>query len=369
VTAAQRLAPGSPTHHRPTGAPSSSTVSVIVPCYNYAAVLGDCLDSVLRQEGPQIRVLVINDASPDHTAETAELWAQRDPRVEVRHHDTNLGNIATYNEGLAWAADGDYTVLLSADDMLTPGSLARAAQLLDAHPDVGFVYGGCIYFTHAASRPTARTSARSWTIWDGEDWIRVRCRDGHNCISSPEVMVRSAVQQRIGGYRSDLPMAGDLEMWLRFAAHGKVGYVRGADQAYYRIHATSMLRSRADLVTYDLQQRRDTFDALFDTCGDQLAGASRLRGLARQSLAREALWKACRAYDRGRVDTTPVDELVTFAQESWPAASALPEARGLRRRQRVGPRAMPYLQPLVWKAITRKLANLWWWQSVRRFGA
>jgi cellulose synthase/poly-beta-1,6-N-acetylglucosamine synthase-like glycosyltransferase len=44
-----------------------------------------------------------------------------------------------YNEGLA-AASGEYVVVLSADDILSPGSLARATALLEAHPKVGFAY-------------------------------------------------------------------------------------------------------------------------------------------------------------------------------------------------------------------------------------
>ena len=61
--------------------------------------------------------------------------------MEVAVHATNRGHIATYNEGLLEWADGDYSVLMSADDRLTPGALRRATDLLDAHPGVGFVYG------------------------------------------------------------------------------------------------------------------------------------------------------------------------------------------------------------------------------------
>ena len=99
-----------------------SSVSVIVPSYNYAHFLRECVESVMSQVGVDIRLLVIDDASADNTPEVAAELVAHDARVEYRRHSKNCGHIATYNEGLAWA-NGDYTVLLSADDMLTPGSL------------------------------------------------------------------------------------------------------------------------------------------------------------------------------------------------------------------------------------------------------
>ena len=103
------------------------SVSVVVPCYNYGLFLEDAITSVLDdQEGVDVRVLIIDDASSDDSAEAARKIAARDPRVEVTVHATNKGHIATYNEGLLEWADGDYCVLLSADDRLTPGALRRA---------------------------------------------------------------------------------------------------------------------------------------------------------------------------------------------------------------------------------------------------
>ena len=63
--------------------------------------------------------------------------------------------------------DGEYLVKLDADDLLAPGSLARATALLEAHPEVGFVTGRPMHFTtEPAHRPT-RTPPVSWTVEDG----------------------------------------------------------------------------------------------------------------------------------------------------------------------------------------------------------
>src|SRR5262245_4914881 len=110
-----------------------SSVDVIIPCYNYARYVGDCARSVLDQPGVDVRVLIIDDASSDDTPTVGRELAA-DPRIEFRRHKQNIGHIATYNEGIEWTS-GDYLLLISADDMLAPGAVARAAAVMDRHPD------------------------------------------------------------------------------------------------------------------------------------------------------------------------------------------------------------------------------------------
>ena len=89
-----------------------SSVSVVIPCYRYGHFLEQAVSSVLDdQPGVDVRVLIIDDASPDDSGELAEKIAAGDPRIDVVVHATNKGNIATFNEGLLEWADGDYTLL------------------------------------------------------------------------------------------------------------------------------------------------------------------------------------------------------------------------------------------------------------------
>ncbi len=127
-----------------------STVSVVIPCYGYGHLLPRCVESALSQPDVDVDVLIIDDCSVDDSFEVARRLAAADPRITAIRHPENRGHIATYNEGLA-CATGDYTVLLSADDLLTPGSLARAASVLDDNPDVGFVYGRALTFESMTS--------------------------------------------------------------------------------------------------------------------------------------------------------------------------------------------------------------------------
>jgi glycosyltransferase involved in cell wall biosynthesis len=344
-----------------------SSVSVVIPCYNYGHFLRDATNSVLTgQDGTELRVLVIDDASTDNSVEVAKAIAEEDPRVEVVAHSVNRGNIATYNEGLLEWADGDYTVLLSADDRLAPGSLPRAVQLLDTNQRVGFAYGHPVHYREGEPLPTPRTEVRGWSIWPGQWWVERRFRSAVNCITSPEVVVRTSLQKKVGGYDPRLPHTADLEMWMRLAAHADVGYVQGVDQAFYRLHGQNMSVDRNLVV--DLRQRQLAFDALLETCGERLANPDHLYRAAHRKLSREAIWHASRGYDRGKTDRCPVEELVAFALDCWPEIARGSAYRGLRLRQAVGPRWMPYLQPFIWSAVAHKIGNKRWWRAWERHG-
>ena len=153
---------------------------------------------------------------------------------------------------------------------------------MDANPSVGLVYGYPIPL-YGTSLPRARTRVSSWTIWRGIDWIEHVCRAGKNLINCPEVVMRTSVQRRIGGYKAELPHSGDLEMWLRAAAVSDVGRINGADQAYYRIHLASMQRTIHAGALRDLRACRDAFESAFGA-NEQLPGDARLLSLARKSL-------------------------------------------------------------------------------------
>jgi glycosyltransferase involved in cell wall biosynthesis len=335
-----------------------SSVSVVIPCYKYGHFLQDAVRSVLdEQPGVDVRVLIIDDASPDDSAQVARAVAARDPRIDVIVHEVNKGNIATFNEGLLEWADGDYCLLMSADDRLTPGALRRARDLFDAHPEVGFVYGRARYWVDGDPLPPARSKERGASVWSGAWWLEQRFRQAENPITSPEIIVRTSLQQRVGGYDPQLPRAADMEMYMRLAAHGDVGFVRGVDQAYYRVHGKNM--SKAVSALMDLRQRRSVFEVVIDRYGARLADPPRLAETVHRRLAREALWAAGRVYDRGPLRRgelgrtflgagsaeaeQDVEELMAFAVECWPEVKRLPLYRTLEAGRRLGPRELAYL--------------------------
>lgn len=337
----------------------SRLVKVIVPCYGYADVLPGCVESVLAQEGIEVRVLIIDDCSPDETPAVAGRLAAADERVEYRRNERNEGLIATANEGLRWAAEGDYVVLISADDLLVPGALRRAVEVMEARPGVGMVYGHAPYFEADEPLPRVASRWRGTKVWDGLEWVRLRCRAGHNCISSPEVVVRASVQRQVGEYDPACRHASDLNMWLRIAAVADVAYVRGASQALYRVHAESMLRSMqaaSDGAITDLRERRTAFERFFEVAALALPGADALRETARRELARQALWQASRATDRGDREA-PVEAFVAFALETYAGARRLREWRGLCLRRAIGAGRSGWFPPFLATGALHRLGS------------
>jgi glycosyltransferase involved in cell wall biosynthesis len=335
-----------------------STVSVVIPCYRYGHFLEAAVSSVLDdQDGVDVRVLIIDDASPDDSPEVAREIAARRPQVDVIVHDANKGNIATFNEGLLEWADGDYCTLVSADDRATPGSLARARDLLDAHPEVGMVYGHAVWFEDGASLPEPRTKVRGWSVLDGQKWLEHRFRQAENPVMTPEVVVRTSLQRRVGGYDPALPKAADMELFMRFAAYAHVGFIRGVDQAFYRRHETNMSKTVTPLM--DLNQRRSVFEVVLERYGDRIDDTDRLSAMVHRQLGREALWAAGRVYDRGRFreselgrrvmgagsheDEQDIDDLLAFAADCWPDVHLVRLYRTLKDRGRLGPLELRYL--------------------------
>jgi glycosyltransferase involved in cell wall biosynthesis len=322
-----------------------SSVDVIVPCYNYAHFLTACVESILGQAGVDVRALVIDDASPDDTERVGRALASRDPRVDYRRHARNIGHIATYNEGIDWA-EADYLLVLSADDLLTPGALGRAARLMDAHPDVGLSYGRAIRTHEPARHPPRIPDPCKTRVLTGLELIEAFCEWGGNRVPTQAAVVRTAVQKAVGGYRAELPHSGDMEMWLRIAARGPVGVV-DADQAYYRVHPTNMHHGFVAASVKDMDEYRRTFEVFFAEHEVVVQGAGRLRDVAMRSLAQRALWKAGSFLDNG--DGRGAAELQEFALRASPGVRRSSLWYRVRLKQALGPR--------LWSLVRRALGG------------
>ena len=280
-----------------------TSVDVIVPCYRYAHYLRQCVESVLAQHGPTVRVLILDDASPDETPEVAAGLIRQDSRVAYVRHERTKGHIATYNAGIDWISS-DYYLLLSADDHLLPGALSRAATLLDESPHMSFVFGNAVADmggTHLPIRPFAGESSLSGSrTIRGAEFIAVS--RASNIVPTPTAVVRVTAQKECGGYRPDFPHAGDMEMWFRLAAMGDVGFV-DADQAVYRKHGKNMSEAYiADHWIADIEQRSAVLKQFFSSHDEHLPGADELRKQAFSALASDALGHASEAFNAGKAE-------------------------------------------------------------------
>lgn len=259
-------------------------VDITIPCYNYGRFLEACVHSVLDQSLREVRVLIIDDASSDDSPDVARKLAALDSRVSVSLHKENQGHINTYNEGIAWA-QSDYFMLLSADDLLAPGSLDRAAQVMDANPDVVFAHGDA--FVWQDSSPLPEFDAQLDWAWVRQDLVTEMCMLGANVVFTPTAIGRTSIQKAIGGYRAVLPHSADMEMWLRFGTQGAVAKI-DAVQAVYRKHSTNMSDAYFGEDWGDYWHRQATFDLFFGEFGDRLSDRRGLQSLAMHALARQA---------------------------------------------------------------------------------
>ena len=115
---------------------ASPKVSIILPTYNRADVLGRAVDSVLRQSFTDWELILIDDGSTDGTAGLLRTLS-RDPRIRVLRQ-ANAGVYHARNAGLR-AARGRYITFLDSDDEWYPHYLALTAGFLEANPDQMFV--------------------------------------------------------------------------------------------------------------------------------------------------------------------------------------------------------------------------------------
>lgn len=103
-------------------------ISVIVPVYNVAAYLPQCLDSILSQEHEALEIILIDDGSTDASGALCDQYAAKDGRIRVIHQK-NGGAAAAKNAGLRIAV-GEYLSFVDSDDFLEPGAYRYMLETL-----------------------------------------------------------------------------------------------------------------------------------------------------------------------------------------------------------------------------------------------
>lgn len=107
----------------------STLISIIIPVYNRAHTLPDCIRSVLNQSYQNFEVILIDDGSTDGTAALCEQYAKDDPRFKLLS-GAHTGVSAARNKGLE-AANGEYVFFLDSDDAIHPLVLEVLAGAMD----------------------------------------------------------------------------------------------------------------------------------------------------------------------------------------------------------------------------------------------
>jgi glycosyltransferase involved in cell wall biosynthesis len=265
-------------------------ITVIIPTYNRGDYVLEAVESVLRQEHLQPRVIVVDDGSHDGTHLRLQPYLSRISYV----YQPNSGVSSARNAGIRLAR-GEWIAFLDSDDLWLPHKLVRQMEFLERNP--------------------ALSICQTEEIWmrDGRRWNPRKYHrkpSGHcfpslldRCMVSPSaVMLRRELLDQVGGFDESLPACEDYDLWLRIGCRFPIGLVpealvikRGghADQLsattealdQYRIQALVKLLQSASL---DPEQRRLTLATLQSKCRVYGQGC-RKRGRSEEAAAILAL--------------------------------------------------------------------------------
>jgi glycosyltransferase involved in cell wall biosynthesis len=189
-------------------------VSVVLTVYNGEKYIADALESLRAQTYPDFETVVVDDGSTDRTAGIVRPYTN--DRVRLLSPG-RLGYPRVLNHGIA-AAQGEYIAILDADDIALPTLLEREVDLLDAHPEIGLVGAG-----HRQLRQDG--SGQDYPCAEEDAELRRTLLFGIP-FGHSGAMYRRACFDRVGGYDESLACCGDPDLFLRMAAHCRLGGVR-----------------------------------------------------------------------------------------------------------------------------------------------
>ena len=142
---------------------SNPTISVIVPVYNKAAYLRECVDSILGQTYRHMEVLLVDDESTDESGAICDAYGEKNERVRVVHQK-NSGPTAACVAGMRKAL-GDYYMFVDSDDYLEPETLSEMAERLTGKP------GEIVCCNHVVEKQRGKVQVASGVtpgIYEGE---------------------------------------------------------------------------------------------------------------------------------------------------------------------------------------------------------
>lgn len=190
-------------------------LSVVVPSYNHAPFVQDCLRSALRQDIEDLEILVTDDGSTDGTAQrVAEMG---EPRIQLKALPQNGGACVALNDAIR-RSRGRYIAVLNSDDLFLPGKLRRQLDFLRKSPDVGAVFGWPT-FIDEQGQPFHDPAHKDHAVFHQPNrtrhqWLR-HFFDHGNALCHPTVLLRREVYRSVGLYDPRLAQVPDLDQWIR----------------------------------------------------------------------------------------------------------------------------------------------------------
>jgi glycosyltransferase involved in cell wall biosynthesis len=204
-------------------------VSVVIPTYNRADLLGEAIETAFAQDAPELEVVVVDDGSTDETPQLLDALREKHGPALTVIRQANAGESAARNEGIRRARH-ELVALLDSDNRWRPHKLGRQLAIHAAHPEIEFSFTG--YETLGAARGEP-VIVGDWSdaSRDALEQLLVGC-----CVNTSTVVASKRVLTEVGLFDTSLVCCQDHDLWLRLAAAGcRMGYVPDS-LLEYRVH-------------------------------------------------------------------------------------------------------------------------------------
>lgn len=269
--------------------PHMSTVTVIIPTHSRPDLLPRAVASALAA-GTDVEVIVVDDASTDHTASVcARLAGIRYLRLE-----RNQGVAGARNVGLL-ESSGKYVTFLDDDDLRLPGSIDLQVQALAAHPEAGFVCGAMI-MADQNYEPTGEVSVPRHPGGD----VFWQLLELDFPVMPLSTLIRKECFLRVGLLNQHLPGIDDWDIFVRIAEHYQV-LVMDTPVGLYRCPTPASAQGSSNRAA-QLRGAARQLRQLLKLPRAQAAPLSQQRAIRRranQRLADTLLWNAARQLPGG----------------------------------------------------------------------
>jgi len=210
-------------------------ISIIIPCYNQAHFLTECINSVLAQDFGDWEIIIVNDGSTDNTLKVALDFAQKDQRVNVIDKE-NGGLSSARNAGIK-QANGQWLLFLDADDYLLPSYFQSVSKELENLPKESLLQYGYQYVEEKRRKEIYNKSLTENTI------PLIPVIFSGNIGPCHSILISSEMAMKIGAFDEKLKSAEDWDFWIRAAKAGAVVKQIESVLIAYRYSKDSMSRN------------------------------------------------------------------------------------------------------------------------------
>ena len=195
-------------------------ISVCLLTYNHIEVIESTLRTILDQTIIGYEVIVSDDCSTDGTWERILELAAADARIKPVRTPNNRGMPGNANFAVA-QSDRSYIALLHHDDLYRKDLLEKWAWVLDRNSDAVFVFNpyGVFESDFIYQEPMPGECI------DGKWLMKKYLFARWGCLVRGTAMIRREAWEQVGGMREQFGLLADIDMWMRLAMRGPVGYV------------------------------------------------------------------------------------------------------------------------------------------------